>query len=312
MRVGLFLESWRHGERRDSSRTCRGSDIIRIMWRGILVAVAVLVAQETPVIRVPVRLVAVPTLVYSRESKLIPGLKKGDFRVLDNGVPQSIDLDTDDAPVSVVIAIQTSVDVRGPARYIAKVGSVMEAHLVGATGRAAVMAYGGGIKVLKPFGSGDVRAAFRSISVKGGEARTIDAGIEAIEMLKERPRTQARVLLFIGQAMDRGSKASWEALEQEADRENVSIYGLISSPVNASKADPLATLIMATGGNELHFHEQSELEDAISALGVELRSAYLLSYYPSSDAAGRHTISVEVSVPGATTRARPGYMLSPN
>lgn len=286
------------------------------MWPGILIAfavtVAVLAAQETPVIRVPVRLVTVPTLVYSRDHQLIPGLKKGDFRVFDDGVPQEVILDTDDAPVSVVVAIQTSHDVQGPVRYISKVGSVMEAHLVGATGRAAVMAYGSGIKVLKPFGSGDVRAAFRSIAVKGGQACTIDAGIEAIAMLKERPRTQARVLLFIGQAMDRGSKAGWEALEREADRENVSIYGLISSPVNESKADPLSPLIAATGGNELHFHEQAELEEAISALGVELRSAYLLSYYPSSDAAGRHTISVEVSVPGATTHARPGYMLSPN
>ena len=131
------------------------------MLRGILVGLAVLVAQETPVIRVPVRLVAVPTLVYSHENKLIPGLKTADFRILDNGVPQVLTLDTDDAPVSVVIAIQTNSDARAAVRYITKVGSVMEAHLVGATGRAAVIGYGGTIKVLKPFGAGDVRAVFR-------------------------------------------------------------------------------------------------------------------------------------------------------
>jgi VWFA-related protein len=271
--------------------------------------VAGLVAQDTPVIRVPVRLVAVPTLVYSRENKLIPGLKKADFRVLDNGIPQAVDLDTDDAPVSVVIAIQANRDVRETVPFIARVGSVMEAHLVGETGRAAVIAYNGDIKVLKPFGSGDVRWAFRAIRASGGEARTIDAGMQAIAMLKERPRTAARVLLYIGQAMDRGSKANWAALEQEADRENVSIYGLISSD---AKGDPLSPLIAATGGTELRFHHQHELEDAIGTLGVELRSAYLLSYYPSSADAGRHTISVEVSIPGAKTYARPGYTLSPN
>src|ERR1700730_7214357 len=129
--------------------------------------VAGLVAQDAAVIRVPVRLVAVPTLVYSRENQLIPGLKKADFRVLDNGVPQKIDLDTDYAPVSVVIAIQTNQDVHGSVPYIAKVGSVMDAHLVGATGRAAVIAYNRDIKVLKPFGSGDVGLAFRSIAAKG-------------------------------------------------------------------------------------------------------------------------------------------------
>jgi VWFA-related protein len=272
------------------------------------IAVAVL-AQEASVIRVPVRLVAVPTLVYSRENELIPGLKKADFRVLDNGVPQKVDLDTDDAPVSVVIAIQTNLDMRGPLRFITKVGSVMEAHLVGATGRAAVICYGGGIKVQKPFGSGDVAAAFRSTSPKGTQARMIDAGMEAIAMLKERPRTHARVLLFIGQAVDRGSGSGWAALEEEADRENVSIYALNCSE---GKGGSVSSLIAATGGAELHFHQQAELEDAIGTLGVALRSAYLLSYYPSSDDAGRHTISVEVSVRGARTYARPGYMLSPN
>jgi VWFA-related protein len=279
------------------------------MRYGMVLIVAGLVAQDPAVIRVPVRLVAVPTLVYSHDNKLIPGLKKADFRVLDNGVPQKVDLDTDDAPVSVVIAVETNRDVHESVPFIAKVGSVMEALLVGETGRAAVIVYNADIKVLKAFGSGDVRWAFRAVRASGVQARAIDAGMEAIAMLKERPRTQARVLLYIGQAMDRGSHAGWAELEQEADRENVAIYGLISSE---AKSDPLSPLIAATGGTELHFHHQPDLENAIGALGVELRSAYLLSYYPSSADAGKHTISVEVSVPGAKTRARPGYTLSPN
>src|ERR1017187_4955331 len=115
--------------------------MIGSMRYGMVLIVAGLVAQDATVIRVPLRLVAVPTLVYSRDNKLIPGLKKSDFRVLDNGVPQKVDLDTDDAPVSVVIAVQTNREVRESVPFIAKVGSVMEAHLVGETGRAAVLAY---------------------------------------------------------------------------------------------------------------------------------------------------------------------------
>ena len=303
------------------------------MWCGIALVGAVLIAQDSAVIRVPVRMVAVPTLVFSKENRLIPGLRKADFRVLDNGIPQSIHLDTDYAPVSVVVVIQTNQDVRGSLPYIAKVGSVMEAHLVGATGRAAVIAYNRDIKVLKPFGSGDVGLAFRSIAAKGSGMHMIDAGMQAIEMLKERKRTEARVLLFIGPGTDRGSQATWARLQEEAEKENVSIYSLNSSsgsyaagsPGNPdlgwlmsilggqdAKADPLSPLIAATGGTELHFHGQRELEDAIGTLGVELRSVYLLNYYPSSDDPGRHKISVEVSVPGAKTYARPGYILSPN
>ena len=299
------------------------------MWCGIVGAL--LIAQDAPVIRVPVRMVTVPTLVFSKENRLVPGLKKADFRVLDNGVPQTIRLDNDYTPVSVVIAIQTNQEMRGSVSYIAKVGHVMEAHLIGATGRASVIAYNGDIKVLKPFGSGDVGLAFRSISAKTNKARMIDAGIAAIALLKERKRTEARVLLYIGQGTDRGSSAGWAALKEEAERENVSVYALNSSG-NAdaggstgdlawlvptlghqdAKTDPLSPLIAETGGTELHFHGQRELEDAIGTLGVELRSAYQLSFYPSSEDVGRHTISVEVSVPGARIYARPGYVLSPN
>ena len=41
-------------------------------------------------------------------------------------------------------------------------------------------------------------------------------------------------------------------------------------------------LTAATGGTQLHFRKQSQLEDGIAAIGIELRSAYLLSYYPNS------------------------------
>ena len=51
------------------------------------------------------------------------------------------------------------------------------------------------------------------------------------------------------------------------------------------------------------------MEDGISLIGVELRSAYVLSYAPTSREHGYHTIRVEVAVPGAKVYARPGYRM---
>lgn len=267
------------------------------------VALALSLIQAPDVIRVPVRLVAVPTLVFSKDNRLIPGLKKADFRLLDNGVPQTLHLDPDVAPVSFVIAIEADRDLH----YIAKVGSTMEALLVGATGRAAVIAYNNDIKLRKPFGSGDMHEAFAGVKRSGSKARMIDAGLRAIDMLKDRPRTAARVLLFVNQSADHGSQRSWADLKVAAGREDVSVYSL-----NSFEDGSLHSLVAETGGTELHFHSQKELEDAIGMLGVELRSAYLLSFYPSSNDPGLHKISVEVSVPGAKAHARPEYLLSPN
>ena len=52
------------------------------------------------------------------------------------------------------------------------------------------------------------------------------------------------------------------------------------------------------------------MEDAVAAIGVELRSAYLLTYYPDSADAGYHTVKIEVNVPGARVYSRPGYWRS--
>jgi len=69
-------------------------------------------------------------------------------------------------------------------------------------------------------------------------------------------------------------------------------------------------LTAATGGTLLHFRKQRQLEDAIADLGIQLRSGYLLSYYPNSKESGYHTVKVEVDLPGAKVYSRPGYWLN--
>lgn len=308
-------------------------------------------AQQMPVIRVPVRLVNLPTLVFSSDSRLVTGLQIGDFRVLDNGRAQSAALDPSVAPVSVVLAIQVNRDVRGYISFIAKVGSAMEALLVGESGEAAVVTYGSEIKVVKPFDEGDVQKTLKKLSVEGKPARMLDAGTQALALLAERPSSRARVLLFIGQPVDSGSEATLQSLREEAEKQNVAVYafvlpefgkdfvsdtvslqgvskgeggglragvdlGRLMTVLNRSSnaetgADPFSKLTAATGGTQLHFRKQRELEDAIAAVGVELRSAFALSYRPDSEETGYHTIQVEVNVPGARVYSRPGYWLRP-
>src|SRR5258708_11715898 len=163
----------------------------------------------------------------------------------------------------------------------------------------------------------------------------IDAGLRAIALLKERPRFRSRVLLFIGQPMDSGSESRLAFLKEQAEREDVSIYALtlpefgmpfvsdtftlqgvsgderggfragvdlgnlisvLNRSGNAEKgADPFSILTAATGGVQIHFRKQKELESAISLISVDLRSAYVLSYAPSSAETCYHTIRVEVN-----------------
>jgi hypothetical protein len=73
--------------------------------------------------------------------------------------------------------------------------------------------------------------------------------------------------------------------------------------------DPFSLLTVATGGLQIHFRKQKQLENAIIAMGDALRSRYVLSYAPDPDNIGYHKIAVHVDIPGTTVYARPGYQL---
>jgi VWFA-related protein len=76
-------------------------------------------------------------------------------------------------------------------------------------------------------------------------------------------------------------------------------------------SNPAEVLTKFTGGEEFGFVSQHALEDAISKIGEELHSQYMISYNPNNKVEGGwHTIKVEVRRPGLKVRTRPGYWLA--
>lgn len=316
---------------------------------------SLLCAQEptpAPLIRVPVRLVTVPALIFSKDGRLVPGLEVANFRLFDNGRPQKLELETAVAPVSIAVVVQSNQDVREYVPFIARTGSLIDALVVGEAGEAAVVTYNDDVTVLKAFESGDLQHDLGRLPVSGKQARLIDAGLRAVDLLKQRPSPRARILLFIGQPGDNGSEGSLTTLREHIERENIAVHALTLplfgkafvsdtfSLEGVSKADrggfkagvdlrnladvlsrrsrveqgvdPVAALTAASGGAQIFFRKQKELENALSMIGVALRSTYVLSYSPDSPAPGYHTIRIDATVPGAKIFARPGYWFHAN
>jgi len=209
--------------------------------RWILLAALLWTPQET-VIRVPVRLVSVPTLVFASDGKCVFGLEARDFQVFDEGEPQQFRLDTSYLPPSVAVVVQVSSQVRQYLPFMARVGGAVEDLLVGQTGRSALITYDDFVTVRKPFDEGDTREAFHKIVEGGKRARMIDAAIRAVELLKEQPADRARILLLIGQAMDKGSNAALDELLERAERENVTIYAMALPQFNKAFVEDTFTL----------------------------------------------------------------------
>ena len=74
------------------------------------------------------------------------------------------------------------------------------------------------------------------------------------------------------------------------------------------KRTPADAFSYFTGGVTYSFSNQKGLEDAITNIGQEVNSQYLLSYNPSNkNEPGFHNIRVIVDRPGLKVRTRPGY-----
>ncbi len=185
-------------------------------------------------VRVPVKLVIAPTLVFSSKGRLVQGLEVRDFRLFDDNRPQRINLDEFAEPPAVVVAVQTNQDLCNYLPFIAKVGSVMDSLLLGENGKAAVLSYGDEVSTVAPFDTGDLQSALKKLPISGEDAHMLDAGMLAIQMLKSQPVARARVLVFVGQSFDRGSAATLQELRLQAQAADVSIYSL-TAPVVSKK-----------------------------------------------------------------------------
>lgn len=75
--------------------------------------------------------------------------------------------------------------------------------------------------------------------------------------------------------------------------------------------NPAEVFTDGTGGAQFTFKKERGLEDAISAVGREIHSQYLISYPPNDlTEDGFHQIRVDVDMPDLVVRTRPGYYLA--
>jgi VWFA-related protein len=83
---------------------------------------------------------------------------------------------------------------------------------------------------------------------------------------------------------------------------------LLRSITDIFRRTPAEAFSYFTGGRVYTFRNEKALEAAITDIGKDLNSQYLLSYNPNNkDEPGFHTIKVVVNRPGLVIRSRPGY-----
>jgi VWFA-related protein len=108
-----------------------------------------------------------------------------------------------------------------------------------------------------------------------------------------------------------GSGYSETNVLQQADGNWVNgVPPVLRSIKDLFKKSPSEAFTYFTGGRQYSFATERALEDAITDIGKDLNSQYLLSYSPAQSTrheSGFHTIKVVVNRPGLKVYTRPGY-----
>jgi Ca-activated chloride channel family protein len=126
-----------------------------------------------------------------------------------------------------------------------------------------------------------------------------------------------RVLVIISDGDDTASNATYGQALEQALRNEVMIYSIIDVPIEASAGRDLGgehaliTLAEQTGGKSIYVSDGG-LDKAFARVSNDLRTQYLLAYYPRNQEPGRDFHRIQVTIPRATPqsfniRHRTGY-----
>jgi VWFA-related protein len=275
-----------------------------------------------------VDVVTVDALV-TEGGRAVTGLKPEDFRLRDNGVLQEIDSVTvDEAPISMLLALDTSNSVEGPTLDHLKQAAVTAVDALSANDRAAVMTFADAVTLRADWSAATAatRTAIASAEA-GGSTSLYDAGYAALTLQDSLPGRRSYVLLF----SDGGDTSSWlpaSAVLERARRSDAVVYVVTrraprpdvrleyrsgielwtEAARRPSDSPAMIELAAITGGHVFVVQRADDLRAAFAAVVSQFRSRYLLTYRPRGvESAGWHPIDVKLASGRATVTARRGY-----
>ncbi len=276
-------------------------------------------SESVPTISVNVHLVNVFVSVMDREGAPVGKLAKEDFVLFEEGSAQRIavfERDTS-APLSMVLALDTSGSVH---KDFAEEQEAAR-HFVHATLRSQdrldLMAFSDSVREVVGFTNNERRIdnALNSFHASGGTA--FYSGIYlASELLG--PEHGRKVLVVISDGGNTLNGTTYQQALEQAIRNEVMIYSIIDVPVASSAGRDLAgehamiTLAEGTGGRYF-YADSAPLEQIFARISEDLRTQYLLGYYPAplKKPAAFRTIAVKLRNADANAKSvvrnRPGY-----
>jgi VWFA-related protein len=261
-------------------------------------------------IRVSVNLVNLFATVRDSHHTLINNLNKDDFKIYEDGVEQKVAFFTKevDMPITLAMLIDTSGSEQNMLGAEQDAGSRFVHEVLRKKDLALVMSFDLDANLLADFteDTSILERALRKTQINaamggGGTAPTIDPGnvgtvfYDAVYLAchdELRDQSGRKAVVALTDAEDNGSKVRVGDAIEAAQRSDTVIHIILVTDRRFSMgmgmgfgggAQVAKHMTDETGGRMIEVHNENNLEKAFDEISQELRSQYVLGYYPIND-----------------------------
>ena len=271
-----------------------------------------------PVLHMDVKLVSVFTNVTDATGAIVGGLTRDDFSITEDGRPQRVAVFERQSalPLNLVLAIDTSGSVHKDLPLEQDASRKFVHALLRTQDQISLLEFSTEVRQVVGF-TNQVSRIDRGLSnLRSGHATALyDTIYLASQSLA--PKQGRKVLILVTDGGDTADTVTYAQALEQALRGEVMVYSIIDVPIEASAGrdtggeHALITLAEQTGG-KYFYATAGGLDKAFAQVSEDLRTQYLLGYYPAKQAPGVTFHRIHVTVPRAASdafelRYRTGY-----
>ncbi len=244
--------------------------------------------------------VRLPVTVEDKDKKLVSGLSRDDFVVLEDGVEQDVTFFTDEKTnpeVWVGVLMDTSASTKGKLKFSKEAAkNFLYTVLKVRKDRAAFMTFDNEVNLLQDFTDKTdlLDKAVDKVNKVGSQTALYDAVWQFVdEKLRNAPGR--RVVVVITDGDDTFSRAELQDVIDIAQRTETTIFGIstkegflgvvpgVEVGTIKDKGDKFLTQMSEdTGGKSFFLADMYALEKAFKKISDELKSQYTLTYRPAN------------------------------
>ena len=278
-------------------------------------------SEPATTLKVDVNLVNVFVTVTDQHGAPVGGLTKENFILREDDRDQTIKVFARESalPLSIALAIDTSLSTRHDLPLEQASAKRFAHEILRPVDALSVYAFSESVQEATRGYTADLKRIDESIDhVRVGAATALyDAIYLASRALDQ--RKGRKIIVLITDGGDTISKVDYKEAVRAAEEAEALVYSIIVVPIENSAGreiggeHALIQLSEDTGGKHYYATSVAQLDEAFRKISDELRTQYLLAYYPSQHTSFSEFRRIEVKVVGAAesggyrVRHRAGY-----